>query len=213
MPLPPFNPFARGFSDLRIQRLLAILYDVEAPLSHLPLHPSQGDLADDQPNRRPCLFNNEHAWVLTAQAAPEEQDAHYPYIGAVVQVIYALLAHDRQPPVLLGDFHSRAIAQQRSRQLAFETGHYSRCWEINSAHLRGPREPVNAASPSARCNHPPLARHFGAQPRVVGTGPAPGLPASPGLDADNRYRCRKIDHPTREKRSISALAVFRHRYC
>ncbi|WP_397458536.1 ABC transporter substrate-binding protein [Pseudomonas asplenii] len=135
MPIHPYNPFARGFSDLRIQRLLAILYDADAPLSHLPLHPSQYGLDDDQLARRPCLFNDDHAVVLTTQTILEEQDPHYPHTGAVVQVIYALLAHDQQPPVLLGDFHSLAIAQQRSRQLAFETGNYSRCWEISSAHL------------------------------------------------------------------------------
>ncbi|WP_338524006.1 ABC transporter substrate-binding protein [Pseudomonas batumici] len=135
MPTHPFNPFARGFSDLRIQRLLAILYDVDAPLCHRPPHPSQQDMDDDQFSRRQCLFNDEHALVLTAPTTLEEHDAQYSHIGVVVQVIYALFAHYRQPPVLLGDLYSQTVAQLRIKQLAFETGHYSRCWEISSVHL------------------------------------------------------------------------------
>jgi len=45
------------------------------------------------------------------------------------------VTHDRQPPILLGDLYSQAVAQLRIKQLAFETGHYSRCWEISSGHL------------------------------------------------------------------------------
>ena len=35
------NPFVRGYDGLSVRRLLAISYDDDCPLSHLPLHASQ----------------------------------------------------------------------------------------------------------------------------------------------------------------------------
>ncbi|HBO1111760.1 TPA: ABC transporter substrate-binding protein, partial [Pseudomonas aeruginosa] len=32
------NPFVRGYDGLSVQRLLAISYDDDCPLSYLPLH-------------------------------------------------------------------------------------------------------------------------------------------------------------------------------
>ena len=53
----PRNPFARGFNNLRIERLLSILYDAHAPLPYLPPHPSQQHWSDQQLERYPCPFN------------------------------------------------------------------------------------------------------------------------------------------------------------
>ena len=131
----PFNPFVRGFNELRIQRLLAILYDAKAPLCYLPPHPSQQRLDDEQLERRPCLFNDIHALIITSNAASTVDDDNHPNPGIVVQVIYGVFAHDQSPPLLVGDLYSQALAQQRIQQLTFETGHYSRCWEVSSAHL------------------------------------------------------------------------------
>lgn len=61
----------------------------------------------------------------------------YPYPGIVVQVIYAVFSHDQSPPILVGDHYSEVLAKARIQQMAFETGHYSRCWEISTAHLPG----------------------------------------------------------------------------
>ena len=55
----PSNPFARGFNDLRIQRLLAVLYDAKAPMCYLPPHPSQQHLGDAELERQLCLFNDQ----------------------------------------------------------------------------------------------------------------------------------------------------------
>ncbi|AZE54533.1 hypothetical protein C4K03_2378 [Pseudomonas synxantha] len=129
------NPFLRGFNDLRIQRLLAVLYDAQAPLCHLPPHPSQQHLTDDQLARHPCLFNNQHALIVNSSAARAAHEDSYPCPGIVVQVIYGIFSHDQSPPMLVGDLYSETLAQERILQLTFETGHYSRCWEISSAHL------------------------------------------------------------------------------
>ena len=131
----PSNPFARGFNDLRIQRLLAVLYDAKAPLCYLPPHPSQQHLGDAELERQPCLFNDQHALVVNSSGALAAHEDSYPHPGIVVQVIYGVFSHDQSPQILVGDLYSEALAQERVRQIAFETGHYSRCWEISSAHL------------------------------------------------------------------------------
>ncbi|ONH50912.1 hypothetical protein SAMN04490182_2004 [Pseudomonas cedrina] len=131
----PVNPFARGFNDLRIQRLLAILYDAQAPLCYLAPHPDQEHLTDDQFERQACLFNQQHAWV-EIEAGELSRHAHdYPNQGIVVHVIHALYNHDHSPATLVADQYSRALAEECVQQLTFETGHYSRCWEISSTHL------------------------------------------------------------------------------
>lgn len=129
------NPFVRGFNDLRIQRLLAVLYDAQAPLCHLAPHPSQQHLTDDQLARHPCLFNEQHALIVNSSAAMAAHEDSYPYPGIVVQVIYAVFSHDQSPPILVGDHYSEVLAKARIQQMAFETGHYSRCWEISTGHL------------------------------------------------------------------------------
>jgi len=40
------NPFVRGYDGLSVQRLLAVSYDDDCPLSYLPLHTSQSHLPD-----------------------------------------------------------------------------------------------------------------------------------------------------------------------
>ena len=130
-----FNPFTRGFNDLRILRLLAILYDARSPLCYLPPHPSQQHLSDQQLERQPCLFNDTDALVVTPNDTWTLHTEDHPDPGIVVQVVYAMVAHDQTPPILVGDLYCEALARERIRQIVFETGHFSRCWEISSAHL------------------------------------------------------------------------------
>ena len=52
------NPFVRGYDGLSVQRLLAISYDDDCPLSYLPLHVSQSHLSDSQVERHACVFVN-----------------------------------------------------------------------------------------------------------------------------------------------------------
>ncbi|MEI1264942.1 ABC transporter substrate-binding protein, partial [Pseudomonas aeruginosa] len=50
------KPFVRGYDGLSVQRLLAISYDDDCPLSYLPLHVSQSHLPDSQVERHACVF-------------------------------------------------------------------------------------------------------------------------------------------------------------
>ncbi|AZC90175.1 ABC transporter substrate-binding protein [Pseudomonas carnis] len=131
----PYNPFVRGFNDLRIQRLLAVLYDAQAPLCYLPSHPSQQHLSDAELERHPCVFNDQHALIVKSAASLAAHEDSYPHSGIVVQVIYGIFSHDQSPTLLVGDLYTESLARERIGQLAFETGHYSRCYEISSAHL------------------------------------------------------------------------------
>jgi hypothetical protein len=57
-------------------------------------------------------------------------------VSAPDLVIHAVLGDDLDGrPVHVGDFHSPEAAQDAVRRLSFETGFYSRAWEISSAHL------------------------------------------------------------------------------
>ena len=48
------NPFVRGYDGLSVQRLLAISYDDDCPLSYLPLHVSQSHLPDSRSSAMPA---------------------------------------------------------------------------------------------------------------------------------------------------------------
>ena len=50
-------------------------------------------------------------------------------------VVYAVSGDDFGQPVHVGDTYSEEAAREVVRRLSFETGFYSRCWEISSAHL------------------------------------------------------------------------------
>lgn len=131
----PSNPFARGFNDLRIRRLLAILYDAQAPMCYLPPHPSQQHLSDGQLERHLCLLNEHHALIISPGTSLADHEDTYPHQGIVVQVIYAIFSYDQSPPILVGDLYSESLARKRIQQLEFKTPHFSRCFEISSAHL------------------------------------------------------------------------------
>ena len=57
------NPFVRGYDGLSVQRLLAISYDDDCPLSYLPLHVSQSHLPDSQVERHACVFCDDFALI------------------------------------------------------------------------------------------------------------------------------------------------------
>ena len=74
--IPINNPFIRGYQNLAIQRLLAIRYEEDCPLTYLPLHSSQAHLADDQVHRFPCVFCDDFALVTEGQDVSSELDDH-----------------------------------------------------------------------------------------------------------------------------------------
>lgn len=133
--LPDSNPFFRGYQNLCIDRSLYITYEDDCPPVWRPLHPSQAHLPDDQVARFPCVFNNDFALITEGQDIPEHLDAQCQTEGVVRTVVYAVSGDDSGQPIHVGDTYSEEAAREVVRRLSFETGFYSRCWEISSAHL------------------------------------------------------------------------------
>jgi hypothetical protein len=129
------NPFIRGYSSLSIQRLLAVTYEDDCPLTYLPLHDSQSHLRDDEIERFACIFCDDFALITEGQDVPDELDAQCPSHGIARTVVYAVMADDFGTPVHVGDTYSEEAARKVVRRLTFETGFYSRCWEISSGHI------------------------------------------------------------------------------
>lgn len=132
---PKSNPFLRGYRNLSIDRALCITYEDDCPPVWRPLHPSQAHLPDDQVARFPCVFNNDFALITEGQDIPEDLEAQCQTEGVVRTVVYAVSGDDFGQPVHVGDTYSAEAAREVVRRLSFETGFYSRCWEISSAHL------------------------------------------------------------------------------
>jgi hypothetical protein len=133
--IPDTNPFVRGYQDLSVHRLLAITYEDDCPPTYLPLHASQTHLRDDQVQRFPCVFCDDFALITEGQTVPDELDEQCQGTGVVRAVLYAVMADDFGTPIHVGDTYSEEAAREVVRRLTFETGHYSRCWEISSGHL------------------------------------------------------------------------------
>ena len=132
---PNSNPFLRGYQNLRIDRSLCITYEDDCPPVWRPLHPSQAHLTDDQVARFPCVFSNDFALITEGQDIPEDPEVQCQTEGVVRTVVYAVSGDDFGQRVHVGDTYSGATAREVVRRLSFETGFYSRCWEISSAHL------------------------------------------------------------------------------
>jgi len=130
-----FNPFLRGYQNLRIERSLNITYEDDCPPVWRPLHPSQAHLTDDQLALFPCIFSNDFALITEGQDIPDDLEAQCQIDGVVRAVVYAVNGEDSGQPIHIGDTYSEEAAREVVRRLSFETGFYSRCWEISSAHL------------------------------------------------------------------------------
>jgi hypothetical protein len=129
------NPFVRGYDKLHIERLLLITYENECPPCFRPVHDSQAHLSDDELQLFPCLFNDDFALTSESQFIPDELDECCPSTGLVRQVVYSVIGEMLNERHHVGDLYSLEEAQAMIHRLNFETGHYSRAWEISTAHL------------------------------------------------------------------------------
>jgi len=130
------NPFARGYQNLHTARTLFITHEADCPPVWRPLHPSQAQLPDRDVERFPCLFGEDFALITEGQDVPADLEIQCPSDGIVRAVVYAIEAEDEDGrPAHLGDLYSEEEARKVIDRLRFETGFYSRCWEINSAHI------------------------------------------------------------------------------
>ncbi|VVQ25696.1 ABC transporter substrate-binding protein [Pseudomonas fluorescens] len=129
------NPFARGYDNLHIERLLLITYEDDCLPCFRPLHDSQAHLPDHALQLFPCLFNDDFALISEGQSIPDELDERCQSTGLVRQVIYAVIGEIFNERHHVGHLYSLEEAQAMVHRLSFETGHYSRAWEISTAHL------------------------------------------------------------------------------
>ena len=100
------NPFARGYDNLHIERLLLITYENDCPPCFRPVHDSQTYLPDDELQLFPCLFNDDFALISEGQSIPEELDERCQSTGLVRQVIYAVMGEMFNEQHHVGDLYS-----------------------------------------------------------------------------------------------------------
>jgi hypothetical protein len=129
------NPFARGFDNFSIRRLLMITVEDDCPATYVPLHPSRAHLADSGVQRFPCIFCDDFALITEGQVISDDLDTQCRGDGLVRKVLYEITALSLGTHIHVGDHYSLESAQHVVKHLTFETGHYSRCLEISSAHL------------------------------------------------------------------------------
>ncbi|MDP2747832.1 ABC transporter substrate-binding protein [Pseudomonas sp.] len=131
----PINPFIRGYHSFHIQRVAVISYDDRCPVTYLPLHLSQNHLLDEQAMYRRCIFNDSFALITEGQDIAPELDALCGGAGTIQAVLYSIHGDDNGVSTHIGDTYSEESAREVVRRLTFQTGHYSRCWEISTAHV------------------------------------------------------------------------------
>ena len=133
------NPFVRGYWNLRVVRTLSVSYEDASPHVWRSIHPSQEHLSDGDLISSPCIVTNDFAFIrngsetIDAECDAGEGGSGEGVVGAVVYAIHGEDLEGR--PVHIGDAYSAEAAREAMQRLSFETGFYSRCWEISSAHI------------------------------------------------------------------------------
>jgi hypothetical protein len=137
------NPFLRGYWNLKIVRTLCISYDDGSPHVWRNIHASQAHLTDEELVSSSCIVTNDFAVVsngfeaVSAQVLAEcDAGEGVRGEGVIGAVVYAIHGDDFDGrPIHVGDTYSAEAAREVVQRLSFETGYYSRCWEISSAHI------------------------------------------------------------------------------
>ena len=129
------NPFIRGYQDLFIRRELLITYDEHFEPCYRQITAEQQNAADDQLVGHYSVFNETHALAIEPEEVTADQHTLYPSTGQVRAVVYALRAIENGEEIHLGDTETLARAQGLLKRIQFETGFYSRAFEITSSHL------------------------------------------------------------------------------
>lgn len=146
----PINPFVRGYHDFHIQRVAVISYDDRCPVTYLPLHLSQSHLPDEQALYRRCIFNDSFVLITEGQDIAPELDALCGGAGTIQAALYSTHGDDNGVSTHIGDTYSEEAAREVVRQITFETGHFSRCWEISAAHVTEEVQGRGTARPAIR---------------------------------------------------------------
>lgn len=129
------NPFSRGYFSFKVQREIVIVYDETLATIHRTLHNSQLHLKDDQIINQACVFDENVVAIDEHLIIPEAFKKRCPHVGLAQSVMYVIYGENEGHVMRLGDALSQEAAQDVIRQLSFQTGFYSRCWEISSLHI------------------------------------------------------------------------------
>lgn len=129
------NPFVRGYRNLHIERTLVLTTEDNASLIHVPLYRSQDDLPSHALRSRRCLFNGDFGLVETDRTISPELMALCSERGYVRDVVYSIVSHEDDVIHYIGDDPAPNLAKEVVARLTFETGRYSRSWEISTAHI------------------------------------------------------------------------------
>lgn len=117
------NPFARGYDNLHIERLLMITYENDYFPCFRPVYDSQAHLPGNELQLFPCLFNDDFALIIEGQSIPDELAERCPSTGLVRQVIYAVMGEMLNERHHVGDLYSLEEAQAMVHHFNVETGH------------------------------------------------------------------------------------------
>ncbi len=98
------NPFARGYDNLHIERLVLIVYADGCLPCFRPIHESQAHLSDDMLQLVYCVFNDDFALISEGQFVLNELAGCCPSNRLVHQVIYAVVGDVFNEQFHLGDF-------------------------------------------------------------------------------------------------------------
>ncbi|CAJ4018954.1 Uncharacterised protein [Burkholderia pseudomallei] len=129
------NPFLRGYHALTVRRVLCITEDDDVPPCYRPLHISQEHLSDLAVQCHPCIFNADYALITEGQTIPDDLDAQCRQSGIVRTSVYEITGRVGETLMHVGDVYTLEAARRTIEQIRFDTGVFSRCWEISSRHL------------------------------------------------------------------------------
>lgn len=130
-----YNPFIRGYENFTIERKAMIAREGDSQPVYRAIHASQAELADAYLTGQQCIYRDEYCFCVDSNVILLDILRDFGATGFVVGVVYLIQCSQNGINKCLGLVHSLESAQGIVDSLRFETGFYSRCWEISSAHI------------------------------------------------------------------------------
>ncbi len=130
------NPFYRGLSNLSIVRKVMIDYGSEFPMAYRSVHSLNADASDYSLIDGQCIFNDDVALIYSGNPEPDAQEDRSDWAyGTVRSIVYELIGKCGDDPVHVGDYPTADSAKAVIEQVKFQSGFFSRCWEICNSHV------------------------------------------------------------------------------
>jgi hypothetical protein len=130
-----YNPFIRGYENFTIERKAMIVRDGVSRPVYRSFHASQDELADAYLTGQQCIYRDEYCFFVGSNVIPLDVLQDFGTTGFIVGVVYLIQCTQNGIDTCLGPAPSVQDAQGIIENLRFETGFYSRSWEISSAHI------------------------------------------------------------------------------